>query len=520
MQILRADHIRYDVQDRRLFNISELQINEGERIGLVGPNGSGKTTLLRILAGEIIPDEGTIFRHSVCELIPQLKRVDTSKSGGEVTQKYIQEALVQNPGLLIADEPTTHLDTKHIEWLEKELGAFRGALLLVSHDRSFLDALCTTIWEINDGKLSVFKGNYNDYTNQKELEKRQEQQAFEKNEKEKRKLMEAMRQKEQKAERATKKPKNLSGSEARITGAKPYFAKKQKKLQQTAKAMETRMKKLGDVKKTKELPPLKMDLPNVESFSNRVIIRVEELAGNIGKRVLWKKKSFMIKGGDKVAIVGPNGSGKTTLVKKLIEGTDEITISPIVKVGYFSQNLDVLNTNKTIMENVKSSSKQNETTIRTVLARMRFFKDDVHKMVDVLSGGERVKVALTKIFLSDVNMLVLDEPTNYLDLDAVEALEILLQQYEGSMIFVSHDRRFVENVATRILEIKDKEIFVIEETSEEHKDARISENDEGDQLLVLETKISEVLGKLSVDPSPELEQEFQRLIKQKRELGQ
>ncbi|WLV24880.1 ABC-F type ribosomal protection protein [Aciduricibacillus chroicocephali] len=518
MQILKANHIKHDIQDHRLFDISQLLIHENERIGLVGSNGCGKTTLLRILSGEIKPDEGMVVRKVTCKLIPQLKNIDTTDSGGEVTQKYIQQALAEKPGLLIADEPTTNLDTAHIEWVEKELKIFRGALLLVSHDRAFLDALCTTIWEISDGCLRIFKGNYRDYAEQKELERRQEQQAFEQNEKEKRKIIEAIRQKEQKAERATKKPKNLSGSEARITGSKPYFAKKQKKLQQTAKAMETRLEKLGEVKKTKELPPLKMDLPNADSFNKRVIIRAHEHSGQIGQRVLWKNKSFTIKGGDKLAIIGTNGSGKTTFIKKLIEGAEDVTVSPIVKIGYFSQNLSVLDTKKTIIENVQLSSKQSETTIRTVLARMRFFNGDVYKLAGVLSGGERVKVVLAKIFLSDANVLVLDEPTNYLDMDAVEALEQLLQEYEGSVIFVSHDRCFIENVATRIFEIKDQEIMITEGALEEKDENQFSRSDKGEQLLIIETKISEVLGKLSIMPNAELEQEFQRLLKHKREL--
>lgn len=280
------------------------------------------------------------------------------------------------------------------------------------------------------------------------------------------------------------------------------------------------MLELEKVEKMKELPPIKMNLPNEEAFKDRVIIRMQEVAGVIGQRVLWNKASFQVRGGDKLAIIGPNGSGKTTLVKKILNQDKGITISPSVKMGYFSQNLDILDVNKTILENVRSTSKQDETLIRTILARLHFFRDDVYKLVGVLSGGERVKVALAKLFVSDINTLLLDEPTNFLDIEATSALESLLQEYEGTVIFVSHDRRFIENVATRILVIRDQKIKLFDGTFKqyeqyEHQSKRDAKED---TRLLLETKISEVLSRLSIEPSEELEREFQMLLEEKRKL--
>lgn len=520
MFLLEAQHIKYYVQDRLLLDIDQLQVYKDARIGLVGRNGCGKTTLLQILANKLVPEEGRVVRHVQCELLPQLKRTDTTKSGGEVTQEYIQQALVRDPMLLFADEPTTNLDTPHIEWIEKKLREWQGAFIVVSHDRAFLDALCTTIWEIHEGKLKEYVGNYSDYLKQKELEHDQQQAAYEQYERKKAQLEEALRLKERKAARATKMPKKVSNSEARITGAKPYFAKKQKKLQQTASAIETRLEKLEKVEKVRELPPLKMNLPNIDTFMNRIIIRLEDVAGRIGDRHLWSRASFQIRGGDKLAITGPNGSGKTTLVKKIIGQETGVTLSPSVKVGYFSQNLNILDLEKSILDNVQASSKQTETVIRTVLARMHFFREDVYKPVSVLSGGERVKVALTKLFLSDINTLILDEPTNFLDMEAVEALESLLREYEGNVIFVSHDRRFIDNVATRVLTIRDQRIELFEGTYQQLKQAppQSERDDEKDQSLLLETKITEVLSRLSLEPSQELEMEFQRLLEQKRNM--
>ena len=480
--MLEGLHIKHYVQDRLLLNINRLKIYQNDRIGLVGKNGNGKTTLLHILYKKIVPEEGIVKQFSHCELIPQLKLIESTKSGGEVTRNYIRQTLDKNPELLLADEPTTNLDNDYIEKLEQDLKNWHGAFIIVSHDRAFLDNLCTTIWEIEEGRITEYKGNYSNYVEQKELERHREELEYEKYEKEKKRLEKAINIKEQKAQRATKKPKNLSLSEGKITGAKPYFAGKQ-------------------------------------SVKNRTIIRGEDVSGTIEGRVLWKAKSFSIRGGDKMAIIGSNGTGKTTFIKKIVHGNHGISLSPSVKIGYFSQKIDTLELDKSILENVQSSSQQNETLIRTILARMHFFRDDVYKPINVLSGGERVKVALTKVFLSEVNTLVLDEPTNFLDMEAIEAFESLLKEYNGSIIFVSHDRKFIEKVATRIMTIDNKEIKIFDGTYEQFKQAeKPTRNIKEDKKLLLETKITEVLSRLSIEPSEELEQEFQNLINEKRNL--
>lgn len=516
--LLEGHDIKLFIKDRLLLDIERLEIYKGDRIGLVGKNGTGKTSLLEVLAGVRTIDGGKIIAHGTYELLPQLKSSDTTKSGGEVTQEYIVNAFTRSPEILLADEPTTHLDTEHIEWLEKNLAKWQGALLLVSHDRTFLDALCTTIWELDEGNIHEYKGNYTDYLAQKELEKRTHETAYENYEKKKKQLEEALVLKEIKAARATKTPKNVSAIESKKS--KPYFAKKQKKLQKSVKAIETRLDKLEKVEKLKDTTAIQMDLPNEEAFRGRIILRVKNVSGRIGNRLLWQAVSFEVRGGDKLAIIGPNGSGKTTLLKKVVHQDDGVTLSPAVKMGYFSQTIDVLDCEKSILENVQVTSKQTETFIRTILARLHFFREDVYKPVHVLSGGERVKVALAKLFVSDINTLILDEPTNFLDIEAVEALESLLEDYKGTILFVSHDRRFISKVATRILAIENEEIYMFNGSYEEYKnyETQAERNTVEDQLLLIETKITEVLSRLSIEPSPELEQEFQKLLAEKRRL--
>ncbi len=520
MLLFEGTSIKKQLQDRLLFDIDLMQVHDNQRIGLVGRNGTGKTSLLKIITGEELPDEGNITPFTSVKLVPQFKESRLEKSGGEITQQYLQNAFNENPGLLLLDEPTTHLDTERIAWLEKKIRNYQGATVVVSHDRAFLNNVCTEIWEIENNTLKIFKGNYDEYAKQKDLLKKQEQTEFEKYEREKQKLEIAIRQKEERAQRATKKPKNLSSSEARILGAKTHYANIQKKLRGSAKALETRLEQLDKVDKVKELPEIKMDMLNEEKFTNQSVLRAENVKGEIGGSKLWDPFSLYLYGGDKVAIIGKNGSGKTTLLKKIVKQDEGVTIPEKVKIGYFSQHLTILNDEKSIIENVQSTSSQNETLIRTVLARMHFWDKDVYKKVGILSGGEKVKLALAKLFLSDVNMLVLDEPTNFLDIASLEALETLMKSYHGTILFVTHDRMLVKNIATKIIDIKDGKITVFDgsyEAYEEWLENKTKSNND-DQLLLIETKISDVLGRLSLEPSQELEDEFQRLLKEKKEL--
>lgn len=527
MTVIRINQLKLTLGSRKLLDLKNLQVQTGKRIGIIGKNGSGKSTLFKILAGEIEADIANFSVSGTIAMLPQMKpATSTNKSGGEISQDYIVHVLKKAPRILLADEPTTNLDTSHIEWVEKKLNEFQGTLLLISHDRTLLDNVCGKIWELEDGEITEYVGNYSDYVAQKANEQKHQQKEYDKFKHKEQQLKQAISQKEQEAARATKKPKNVSNSEARQLGAQTYYAGKQQKLHQNTKALETRLEKLDAVEKPKEEIPIKMTLPNTRAFENKTIIRAEKLAGQIDDKELWKPTTFFLKGGDKVGIIGSNGSGKTTLLKKIIERSDaNLSVSPAVKIGYFAQNMEILDTDKSIMENVKESSKQSETLIRTVLARLGFIGEDVYKYIKVLSGGERVKVSLAKIFVSDCNTLILDEPTNFLDIYALEALEDLLKNYEGTLLVVSHDRQFISAISSKILAFEDKELNLFEGSYEAYINRSTSEsrNVKGEQLMKIEMEITAVLSQLS-DPlltkneKEALDDKFQKLLKEKQSL--
>lgn len=526
MNVIDIQHLKITIGIRELLNIKNLQVQEGSRVGIVGKNGSGKTTFFKALLNEVDADISHFKVKGSISLLPQIKQATTYKSGGEISQDYLIRAFNESPTILLADEPTTNLDTSHIEWVERKLKEFQGTIVLVSHDRTLLDNLCDTIWELEDGKIKEYSGNYSDYVQQKQNQKKHQQKEYEKFKQKEAQLQEAIIQKGRQAERATKAPKNLSSSEARIKGAKPYFAKLQKGLHQNRKALQTRLEKLEHVEKPQEEVPIKMTLPGADAFRTKTIIRAEKVSGVVGNKVLWEPSTFFLKGSDKVGIVGPNGSGKTTFIKKIIERSDEnLYVSSAVKIGYFAQNMDILDSSKTIMDNVKQSSIQNETLIRTVLARLGFFGDDVYKKISILSGGERVKVSLAKIFVSNCNTLILDEPTNYLDIYALEGLENLLKEYEGTIILVSHDRQFINTIADKLLVFEHGQLTLFEGSFQEYERNRQNEepDDSKEQLMKVELNIAAVLSKLS-DPliseedKAKLDREFQTLLEKKRRI--
>ncbi|WP_010500862.1 ribosomal protection-like ABC-F family protein [Paenibacillus elgii] len=526
---LEALQLEKSIGDRLLFAADQLRVAEQDRIGIVGRNGAGKTILLQVLAGRMEADQGTVSVSGTVGYIPQLQEDDAGKSGGELTSRSIEEALAGKPDLLFADEPTTNLDMEHIAWLERGFADFPGAIVIISHDRSFLDRVCSQIWELEGQRITVFKGNYSDYDAQKQLAKRQQQEKYEEYVTRKQELERAIALKKQKAVHMLKPPSHMGTSESRLW--KMQKGTKQKGMHQSIKAIETRIDKLERVEKPRELPQVKMDIPDAAAFRSRAVLRVERLSASVGRRTLWKNASFQLKSGEKAALIGPNGSGKTTLIRKIIRAEEGVHLVPGLRIGYFSQNLDILRPEKSILDNVKATSDHPEQLIRSVLARLLFRQDDIYKRVDVLSGGERVKVAFAKVFCSPIHMLVMDEPTNYLDIDSIEALEQLLAAYPGTVLFVSHDRRFVRRIAGKMFEIRNESIVTFDgtyEEYEEHRQQKLTNSKKSpdlaeEELLRINMRLTELIGRLSVPVSnadkAKLEEEYDQLLRKRKELN-
>ena len=507
MMLLNCDKISKYYSDRKLFSDVSFNIYSGDRIGLVGANGSGKSTLLKILSGVESPDEGLVKTYTKISFIRQqddgvpeiaspllLTQTDgkllsslgvkhekfhQNMSGGEKSRARFSFSYDPQAGLLFADEPTSNMDMEASLVIEKELLAFSGAILLVSHDRNLLDRLCSSILEIADGKIRHFSGNYSNY-----IEQRQQlmnRQLFEYNSyvEEKNRLEMRVKERTKNAHSVLKAPKRMGNSEARLH--KRSATESQEKLHNSIDALKTRLEKLDRKEKPQEMSQVKMSINPPKNPTSAVVLRADHISLSFSSLMLLNNVCFEIPSGKRTALLGKNGTGKTSLIELIIKkqeskfgGTDvsndkSLIISPDVKIGYFKQDLSCLDENKSILQNVMAGSTKPEHEVRTILARLLIARDDVFKKISVLSGGEKVKVSLAKILVSEANFLILDEPTNYLDVFSMEALEKVLCDYTGTLLIISHDRKFIENVGQRLLLIDNKNIQTFEGTLHEYK---------------------------------------------------
>ncbi|WP_158289707.1 ribosomal protection-like ABC-F family protein [Paenibacillus flagellatus] len=460
---LEANQIERRLGDRVLFRIEgALRLYEGERVGLVGVNGAGKSTLLAVLAGLEEPDAGTVARHGAIAVVEQIdpehaeapppERYGTM-SGGERTRWKWEQAMRKRAPLLFADEPTSHLDAEATAGVEEELRTYEGTVVLISHDRALLDAVCTRILELEDGELRDYKGNFSDYMDQKEKRLARRQFEYEQYAKERKRLERAAADKAEQARGMKKKPTNKADSEYRL--GKDRFGTRKAKVEKASKAIEKRLEQLEVKEKPRhrELPVF--DIRCHAPLHAKEAIRLERIRCSFGDRTLFRPFSCAIATGMRVGIVGANGSGKTTLMSMILRGAEGVRLAAGCKIGYFDQRLAILKEDVSVLEQVAESSEYPESTVRTVLARLLMKRDDVFKPAGVLSGGERVKAALAKLFMADGNVLLLDEPTNYLDIFAREKLAQVLREYPGTILFCSHDRHVLDEVATHLLVIED-----------------------------------------------------------------
>jgi len=470
MLVIQATKVKKYFGDRLILSIPELKIYKKEKIGIVGLNGAGKTTLLLILAGLISVDEGSIKRDADYTFIRQVGDMvdyssgferqsisftndgEISLSGGEITKRKITAAISNQTEILFADEPTCNLDLDGILLVERFLQQYGGALMLISHDREFLDKICTKIIEIKDGECKVYPGNYSAYVEQADIELKHQKQEYQKYLDTKYSLESAVTSLQGKTRKMKKTPKRMGNSEARLH--KRSATEKAEKLHKSVQGIKTRLEKLEKVDRPEENEEIKLIFHPADEPIGKTLVQAENLNFSFGEKILFEGLNFSLQKGSKTALVGKNGTGKSTLIKMIVSRDERLKFAKNLKISYLSQNLDIIDNSKSVLENVLSTSQYPEWMSRTILDNMLFSRNVVNKKAAVLSGGERVKLAIAKLLAEKTNLLILDEPTNYLDIYSMEALERVLSAYKSSLLFTSHDRRFVENVADTIFTLK------------------------------------------------------------------
>ena len=484
MNLISITNLKLYFGERLILDIPDFKIYKGDKIGIVGANGAGKSTLLNVLNGDLNSNTGTIkvnasisyYKQFHDDEIPDsissncMKEAKRFKvnfydsnlySGGEKNRLRLAKVFSDDSDLYFFDEPTSNLDYQGILLLKHELSRI-NSFLLVSHDRLLLNECCNKIIEIFDSKLSIYEGNYDAYILQRDMEYKRALSEYEKYEKEKKRLLSVYQDKLIKAQKIAKKPKDRGQRIGKECGTKS-FSSKAKNMQKSALAVRKKADMLEVKSKPKELPRLKIDFRLTNPPRNKYIIEINDLSFGYDSHIIFENINLRVKNGEKIAILGDNGVGKTTLLNLIVEDYSAIRRVPAVKYGYFSQGFEQLDFSKTVLENAMRDSVQNICIVRTMLARLLFPESSLAKCVRLLSGGECIRLALVKLIVSDANVLILDEPTNYLDLISREAIEKVLQEYIGTIIFASHDITFVDAIATQKFLIKDKSIAEIEE---------------------------------------------------------
>lgn len=543
----RLTNISITHGDKEIINNIKTDIHLGAVIGIVGRNGEGKSSLLSILSGESSPTSGQIEWIGTTPTISYFKQEDEhfhsnveekdertyiskwsvpnnrpydALSGGEKMKKRLSKVFAESSQLLLLDEPTNHLDQSSLSFLKEEIATYSGTIILVSHDRYFLDGVSNYIWEIENKNLTVYTGNYSTYRKRKEEKLITHQRKYDAQQSKIRqveKQMEVLKNWSNKAhEESTKKD-----------GAKEYFRMKAKKkdvqIRSKQKRLELELSKY-QVERPVEEKEINFSIEGNKKKGKRVI-EAKNLSKSFNEEILFQKASFTIQAKERVGILGSNGSGKTTFFRMLtgeetFEG--ELWKTESMNIGFLRQTVFDLPEDQTPSDFFATTDYDTRGVIQTLMNNLGFSKDHWLRPISTMSMGERVKLKLMEFMVDQKDVLILDEPTNHLDLPSREQLERTLSTYPGTILLVTHDRYFLERLTNKLL-IFDKNRIQKLEMNYTDWLSRSEENDNNKLLLALETERQAVLGQLSYLPSKdskymELDEQFKMLTQKINQL--
>lgn len=527
MSIIKLNNISKSYGNQDVLKNIQLDVSSGEKIGVVGVNGSGKSTLMKIIMGEEVADQGKVeisnnahigylkqaTEYSLQDFIDMssdktnvsdfLKlsnelQIDSSidfdderlqnLSGGEKTKMALSSILASHPSVLLLDEPTNHVDIESVEWLIDRINNYQGAVLVVSHDRYFLNQTVQKILEIEDGKLKVYYGNYDEYQKQKEQEMEALRTKYEAQQKQDKKIQREINQLKQWSEKGEREAGKQGGSrsDAKVKGVKTNAQRKAAKVGRNAESKKSRLEQMRKdyIEKPKEEKEIKFDFQGHSSGAN-ALIRITDLKKSFGDKIIFDDVNLVISNDEKIGLIGPNGSGKSTFIKILMgkEKADkgEVWTTSSLKVAYMSQDVFDLEEDKTIFEMGNQYNSEIKQFFFSNLVNMGFNRDLFRNKISTLSLGQRMRIKLAQIIVNDYNLLILDEPTNHLDLANKIELENALINFPGAIVIASHDKYLLSKVTNKVFIFEDEKIIRREDSYAEYMEKEQSKGHQSKQ---------------------------------------
>lgn len=482
--VLQIKNLRKTFDGRDILKVKQLSVYQGSRIAIIGTNGSGKSTLLKLIAQEIFPDEGRIKSHVDFSYFTQIEKLTKKNvssnldgewlsrfnvpskvllemSGGEQNKARLIQVLSQYQEGMLLDEPTTHLDEESIQQLSDELEYYFGTLIFVSHDRHFINRVATKIWEIEDGRVTEYDGDYESYRRQKEQIERTQKNRFNEYRRDKQKLEKTIENKEKqviKLKKVSTKQHQKNIKPSRLSASKSKDSV-QKAAEKAKKVVEHRLQQLEKIETVQKTRKVYFPIPQQLQIHSQYPIRGDEISLIVDGKELIQQSNFEFKMGSKIALIGANGSGKTCLLNYILKNEKGIYLSPKVVFSTFEQLSYQFDEEEDILSYVMKQSDFDEVNVRSVLHRLGFTQTSLMTKMKLISGGEATRIALALAFLRPANILVLDEPTNFIDLKTIEALEELIKAYQGMVIFVSHDQSFIKACADEVFRIEKQRLI-------------------------------------------------------------